>query len=95
MKDIFLKLISWKLHKLQNDLPFLTERMKIEKVERLVTNLHDKTEYIIGDLIGDSIGDLIRNKIADSIMKVSKISSKIIQKEMKKENLEKDLRLQN
>ena len=33
-----------KLHELHNDLPFLPERMKIEKVEKLVTNLHDKTE---------------------------------------------------
>ena len=29
-----------------NDLPFLLERMKIEKVEMLVANLHDKTEYV-------------------------------------------------
>ena len=29
---------------LHNDLSFLTERMKTEKVEKLVTNLHDKTE---------------------------------------------------
>ena len=36
-----------KLHELHNDLPFLPERMKIEKVEKLVTNLHDKTEYVI------------------------------------------------
>ena len=36
-----------KLHELDNDLPFLPERMKIEKVEKLVTNLHDKTEYVI------------------------------------------------
>ena len=36
-----------KLHELHNDLPFLLERMKIEKVEKLVTNLRDKTEYII------------------------------------------------
>ena len=36
-----------KLHELHNDLPFLPERMKIEKVERLVANLDDKTEYII------------------------------------------------
>ena len=36
-----------KLHELHNDLPFLTERMKIEKVEKLVANLHDKTEYVI------------------------------------------------
>ena len=29
------------------DKPFLPERMKIEKVEKLVANLHDKTEYVI------------------------------------------------
>ena len=33
-----------KLHELHNDLPFLPERMKIEKVKKLVANLHDKTE---------------------------------------------------
>ena len=36
-----------KLHEVHNDLPFLPERMKIEKVEKLVANLHDKTEYVI------------------------------------------------
>ena len=36
-----------KLHEHQNDLWFLPERMKIEKVEKIVANLHDKTEYII------------------------------------------------
>ena len=36
-----------KLHELHNDLPFLPERIKIEKVQKLVSNLHDKTEYII------------------------------------------------
>ena len=29
-----------KLHELHNDLSFLPQRMKIEKVEKLVTNLH-------------------------------------------------------
>ena len=36
-----------KIHELHNDLPFLPERMKIEKFEKLVTNLHGKTEYVI------------------------------------------------
>ena len=36
-----------KLHELHNDLPFSPERMKIDKVEKLAANLHDKTEYII------------------------------------------------
>ena len=36
-----------KLHELHSDLPFLTERMKIEKGKKLVTHLNDKTEYVI------------------------------------------------
>ena len=36
-----------KIHELHNELPFLQDRIKIEKVEKLVTNRHDKTEYII------------------------------------------------
>ena len=36
-----------KLHELHNDLVFLPERMKTEKVENLVANLLDKTEYVI------------------------------------------------
>ena len=36
-----------KLHDLHNDLRFLPERMKIEKVGKLVANLHDRTEYVI------------------------------------------------
>ena len=30
-----------KVHELHNDLPFLSERMKIEKAKKLVHNLHD------------------------------------------------------
>ena len=50
MKDILLKVmfnIQKKLRELHNDLSFLLERIKIEKVEKLVTNLRDKTEYVI------------------------------------------------
>ena len=36
-----------KLHELNNDLPFLPKRMEIERVERLVANLDDKTECAI------------------------------------------------
>ena len=36
-----------KLYELHNDLSFLPERMKVEKVEKLVTNLHDKNEFVI------------------------------------------------
>ena len=36
-----------KLHEFHNDLPFLPEKMKTEKVKKVVANLHDKTEYIM------------------------------------------------
>ena len=35
------------LHNLHKDLPFSPERVKIEKIEKLVANLYDKTEYVI------------------------------------------------
>ena len=35
------------VNELHNDLPFLPERMKIEKVKKFLANLHDKTEYVI------------------------------------------------
>ena len=36
-----------KLLELHNDLPFLKEKMKIEKFKKLVANFHDKSEYVI------------------------------------------------
>ena len=36
-----------KLHEFHNDLPFLPEKMKTEKVKKVVANLHDKTEYVM------------------------------------------------
>ena len=36
-----------KVIEIHNDLLFLPERMKIEKVVKVVANLHDKTEYVI------------------------------------------------
>ena len=36
-----------KLPDLHNDLPYLTKRIKREKIEKVVANLHDKTEYVI------------------------------------------------
>ena len=35
------------MSELYNDLPFLSGRMKIGKVEKLVANLYDKKEYVI------------------------------------------------
>ena len=34
-------------HELHNGIPFLPEIMKLGKVEKLVTNLHDKTDNVI------------------------------------------------
>ena len=36
-----------KLCKIHNDLPFLPATMKTGKVEKLVADLHDKTEYVM------------------------------------------------
>ena len=36
-----------KLYELYNNLPFLPERMKLGNMEKLVANLHDKTENVI------------------------------------------------
>ena len=49
MKDIFSKLMFSILKNYMNFImiTFLPERLKIEKVEKLVPNLHDKTEYVI------------------------------------------------
>ena len=34
------------LHDLHNDLPFMCEKMRINKVEKLVPNLYDKKKYV-------------------------------------------------
>ena len=39
--------LSKKVEELHNDLPFLPERKKLKKYEKLVTNLHDKYEYVV------------------------------------------------
>ena len=36
-----------KLHKLHSDMTFLPERMKIDKTQKLVCNLHDKKKYVV------------------------------------------------
>ena len=35
------------LHDLQNDLPFMCEKIRVNGVEKLVPNLHDKKKYVI------------------------------------------------
>ena len=36
-----------KLHKLHSDLPFLPERMKINKVDKLICNVQNKRNYVV------------------------------------------------
>ena len=36
-----------KLHKLHSNMPFLPERMKIDKTQKLVCNLRDKKKYVV------------------------------------------------
>ena len=36
-----------KLHKLHSDLPFLPDRMKINKVDKLICNLQNKRNYVV------------------------------------------------
>ena len=36
-----------KLYEFHMDLPFLSERMELGKIKKLVTSLHDKNEYVI------------------------------------------------
>ena len=51
MKDVFSRFMFNILKVtrpcLTNDLPFLPERIKKEKVEKLLANLHDKNEDVI------------------------------------------------
>ena len=44
-KGYFLEVDVQNLCNLHNDLPFLRQRMKIEKAEKLLANLHNKSEY--------------------------------------------------
>ena len=36
-----------KLNKLHSDMPFLPEKMKIDKTQKLVCNLRDKEKYVV------------------------------------------------
>ena len=49
-KDIFFEVdvkYPKKLHDLHSDLPFLPERMEINKCKKLVCNLYDKKKYVV------------------------------------------------
>ena len=44
------------LHDLHNELPFMCEKMKINKVEKLLPNLRDKKKYVIHISVRPSSG---------------------------------------
>ena len=52
---IMIKVIFWevdvkypkRLHELHRDLPFLSERMEVNKCEKLVCNLFNKKKYVV------------------------------------------------
>ena len=64
MKDIFLKLMLSNLH---NHLAFLCESMKIERVGKLVANLHDKIEYVTHIKVGALNNRLVLKKVHRTI----------------------------
>ena len=72
MKDI---LIPEKLHELHNDLPFSPEIMKIEKIEKLVTNWRDKNEYVIH--IRNLKQELNHGLISKKVHRVIKFNQKV------------------
>ena len=67
VENIFLKLmfnILKKLHDLHNDLLFLPEKMKIEKVKKLAANLHDTAEWNIYRYTYKKIKTSIKSRIS-------------------------------
>ena len=48
--SLYLSINPEKLHEFHNGLLFLPEWMKIEKFEKFVAKLHDKTEYVINKI---------------------------------------------
>ena len=63
------------LYELDNDLPFLSERRKIEKVEKLVADLHDKTDYVIH--ITNFKKELNRGLVLKKLHRIFKFKQKV------------------
>ena len=64
-----------KLHDLHNDLPFLPERMKIEKLEKLLVNLHEKREKVIH--IRNLKQPLNHGLVLKKVHRVTKLNQKV------------------
>ena len=63
-----------KLHEFYNDLPFLPEKMKIEKIGKIIANVHDKKEYVIhiGNLKQALNHRLVLKKCVESLNSIRK-----------------------
>ena len=55
-----------------NFIPFLPERMKIEKFEQLIANLYDKSEYVIH--IRNLKGTLNHRSVLKKVRRVTKFN---------------------
>ena len=53
------------MHEFHHNLPFLPERMKIERAVKLFANLHDKTEYVFH--MGNSIKGLKNGPVLEKV----------------------------
>ena len=62
------------LHELYHGLPFLPERIKTEKVEKLVANLHDKIECVIQ--IRNLMQELNQILVFKNVYRVTEINQK-------------------
>ena len=79
-----------KLHECHNDLPFLPERIKIEKVEKLVINLRDKAEYVIHTRnLKQALNHRLVLKKVHRVIKFNQNSEHIRSKKKQKMNLKK------
>ena len=67
------------LHDLHSDLPFLTERMKINKFDKLVCNLYNKNNYVVD--IGALQQALDHGLILRKVHKVVQVNQKSWSKE--------------
>ena len=81
-----------KLHKRHNNLPFLPERMKIEKAEKLVAEVHNKTEYYIHirnlkQALNHGLVFFLKKKKEDRLIKL--MNNAVFGKTMEKEKMEK------
>ena len=68
---------SEKLHERNNDLPFLLERMKVEKFEKIIGNFHDKKRYDIHMTLKQALNHELVLKKLNRVIKFNQETSYI------------------